>query len=323
MPRGKDIANWEGLVLPAVKEQLVDFDNQSIVPTLRGMYYTLVNLKVLPKTQAAYHSFSTATRRCRENGMLSINCFADHTRKVINDFNDRYETIDDYIYTGIYYLENSKHDYKVPRWYDQPNHIEIWLEKDAAVETFRSIVSGLDVYVAPNRGNSSVAFFNTNVERLKRKQRREGKKLRVRYFGDADPSGEMMDGVYKRKFEKYGLYNVDFKRLAVTKEQIDRFELLTDPDPDTLDKLKRDSNRFKFMEKYGLASEEDLFSVELEAMQTQVRGYLKNLVQSEINSLFDPDRYRRVLAEKMPTPEKIDELVLSQLKDLMRRIKSN
>jgi len=49
-----------------------------------------------------------------------------------------------------------------------------------------------------------------------------------------------MDKVYKRKFAEYGLYNVDFERLAVTGEQMERFDLLHDPDPATLQKLKRD-----------------------------------------------------------------------------------
>ena len=40
--------------LPTVKEQLDDFENQGIKPTFRGMYYTLVELGLLPKTQEMY-----------------------------------------------------------------------------------------------------------------------------------------------------------------------------------------------------------------------------------------------------------------------------
>ena len=136
--------------------------------------------------------------------------------------------------------------------------MEIWLEKDAAVETFRSIVKDSHVRVVPNRGHSSVAFFDRNVDRLKEKQA-EGNMIHILYFGDLDPSGEAMDKVYKRKFTEYGLSNVGFQRLAVTKEQMERFESLSNPDPATLSKLKRDSNRHAFRLKYNLESDNELF----------------------------------------------------------------
>jgi hypothetical protein len=53
MLRGKPLADWKGLVLSKIREQLDDFNNQGIVPTLREMFYTLVELGVIPKTEAA------------------------------------------------------------------------------------------------------------------------------------------------------------------------------------------------------------------------------------------------------------------------------
>src|SRR5215207_11253162 len=186
MPKGRPIANWNGLVLPRIKEQLEDFDNQGIVPTLREMYYTLVDLGVIPKTDAAYHALSDHTARWREDGTLPIDCFADRTRRVIKDFDDDYETIDDYVDRGIYYLENANSRYSIPRWHRQLHYVEVWLEKDAAVESIRSIVKDRDVLVVPNRGHSSVAFLNQNIDRLKKKQF-EGKLIVILYLGDADP----------------------------------------------------------------------------------------------------------------------------------------
>ena len=42
-------------------------------------------------------------------------------------------------------------------------------KKIQPVETFRAIVNDRHVRVVPNRGHSSVAFFNRNVDRLKEK----------------------------------------------------------------------------------------------------------------------------------------------------------
>jgi len=182
VPKGTPNADWKGQVLSEIIRQLEDFRKQGFPPTLRGMFYTLVDLGILPKTESVYHSLSYQTSRWRENDILPIDCFADNTRGVI-DIDDMYETIEDYLQRGISYLENAYDYYNIPRWYEQPKYVEVWLEKDAAVGTFASIVKDKHVRVAPNRGHSSVSFFAKNVERLKQKQA-EGKSIHIRYFGD-------------------------------------------------------------------------------------------------------------------------------------------
>lgn len=261
--------DWDKEFLPVVKEQLEDFDSQGIKPTFRGMYYTLVELGLLAKTQEMYQALNKVSVRWREHRLIPMDCFADTIRHIIKDFDDVYETPQDYVGRGINHLEYAGEHYKIPRWHKQPHCVEIWLEKDAAVGTLDSIVkrAGKDVVVTPNRGHGSLSFVWDNIQRLKEKQR-EGKIIHVLYFGDLDPSGEVMDKVYKRKFYEYGIFNVDFVRLAVNSEQMKKFNLLHDPDPKTLEKLKKDPNKEVFKKKYNLKSDSELFSVQLEAMQT-------------------------------------------------------
>jgi hypothetical protein len=315
MPRGIPLADWNGQVLSEIKRQLKDFEDQKIVPTLRSMFYTLVDLRIIPKT--AYHALSEHTSRWRESGILPIDCFADHIRNVIQDFDDDYETIEEFIERVIDYLRNTKDYYTIPRWHQQPNYLEVWLEKDSPVESIRSIVKDRHVRVVPNRGHSSVAFLNDNVNRLKERQA-EGKKIYILYLGDADPSGEVMDRVYERKLLEYGLYDVKFIRLAVTEKQINRFRLLHDPDPETLKKLKNDSNKEAFKIKWNLNSDDELFAVQLEAMLTpKVRSHFKRMLLHEIDKLFDQDIYIIAQAEK-PSPRQIDSLVLSKIRRLLK-----
>ena len=235
---------WEREVLPIIKEQLQDFEQQGIEPTLRGMFYTLVNLRVLPKLQGKYKQLSDFTARCREDGRLPIDCFADHTRRISQEFDDKYETIGEYLGRAIIHLQSAQYLYvkSIPRWYKQPHHVELWVEKDAVVENFNSLLKGKDVRVISNRGWSSISFMNENIQRLVSKQNGvdDGveKKIHIRYFGDLDPSGIKMDKTYAENiFPKYRLYNVDFRRLAVTVEQTNRFHLIHNPDPGTMKKL--------------------------------------------------------------------------------------
>jgi hypothetical protein len=313
------------------------------------MYYTLVDLGMLLKTEANYGALNKASVRWRECGPIPIDSFADHTGTIIKNFDDRYKSPKEFVRVGIGYLEDAENLYSIPLWYKQPHYVEIWLEKNAVVGTFESIVEDLEVVVVPNRGHSSVTFINDNIQNLKDKQA-EGKKIHILYFGDEDPSGEEMDKVYRRKFAEYGLFNVDFKRIAVTKDQKERFNLQTDPDPETLQKLQKDPNRFKFMEKYDLFKfskipddeyitidskpflssyivgevkdgyikhdPTKLFAVQLEAMQTpKVRAYLRALVRYYINKWYDKDIREQVLRDH--PPEKISGLVLLETGKLL------
>jgi hypothetical protein len=312
MTRGVPMADWNGLILSETKKQLEDYRKQDIVPTVRAMFYSLVVLRVLPNTQKIYRAYDNQLSRWREKGTIPIDSFDDDIRNVIQDFDDEYLTVEEHIDIGLNYLRNTQNDYAIPRWHKQPYYVEVWLEKNAAKKPFRSIVRDRHVRVVPNSGHSSIAYFSDNVNRLKAKQA-EGKKIVILYFGDVDPSGEVMDKVYKRKFIGYGLYNVEFIRLAITEKQMKRFNLLHDPDPKTLIKLKNDPNKKAFKLKYGLKSDDELFAVELEAMLTPgVRNYLKRLVLRNIDRYFDQDTYERVQSER-PSNEEINAQVRTKI----------
>jgi hypothetical protein len=81
--RKRSNINWWKNVMPAIKERLDLYASQQIVPTLRGMFYTLVSLNILQNTSVRYDYLSRFTARARENGDLEIDCFADNVRQVI------------------------------------------------------------------------------------------------------------------------------------------------------------------------------------------------------------------------------------------------
>ena len=315
-------------VLPETKKQLEDVIRQGIEVTLRGMYYSLVVIGILPYTQQIYKAFDAQTVKWRESGIIPIDVFEDDTRRISKGFTDKYESITDYARRLINYLRFAHENYDIPRWYNQDNYVEIWLEKNAALRNIRSMVKGLDVIIAPNSGHSSVAFFNDNVERLKEKQN-EGKDIYVIYLGDCDPSGETMPEVYKAKFEKYGISDVNFIPLSVTMQQVRRFNLLVDPDPKTLTKLQNDKNRFKFMEKYDLTKVSDNPETEYITKRNKATGKAFQDVYSKVIREIqeknedgnivtryvkhDPEKLFAVELEAMQTPD-----VRGYLRSLLR-----
>ena len=73
------------------------------------------------------------------------------------------------------------------------------------------------------------------------------KKIHILYFGDVDPSGEDIQRDIEDKLKQYGVSNIDFKRIALTEDQITEFKLPEALDAKTLEKLNNDtrSNGFK------------------------------------------------------------------------------
>lgn len=159
----------------------------------------------------------------------------------------------------------------------------------------------------------SISFNYENTERLKRYQF-EGQKIHIRYFGDLDPSGESIDEIITNKLAQYGIFGVDFQRIAVTEEQMNVFNLPRNPDPQTLRKLRRDTRARSFMMRHN----GELFQIEVDALQAYAPDEFKRLVQESVDTFFDENIYQQTLAEC--SPAKINRLVKKSLRSLLTRM---
>jgi hypothetical protein len=309
--------SWKNEVMPAIKERLQDFNLRGITPTLRAMFYALVSRGVIPNDQEKYQYLSHFTARAREGDELPINCFADQSRMVIQDFNDIYQSPEQYVERGIKYLKNAAFQYHdaIPRWHKQPEYVEVWIEKDALSGTFKSILKNRQVKIVPTRGFSSIGFSYNNIQRLKQFQV-EGKNIHILYFGDLDPSGEVIEEVIDKKLIEYGIFDVDFKRIAVTEEQTRQFNLPHNPDPDTFVKLKKDTRAKSFMSRHN----GKLFQIEVDALQAYAPEEFKILVQQSVDKYFDQDIYNQVLSDSKHSEEGINRLVKKQAKSFVKNL---
>ena len=300
--------------MPAIRERLNAFNSRGIIPTLRAMFYALVSLQVINNLQPQYQYLSHFTARAREKGELPIDCFADQSRRIIEEFDDRNETLNNYIERGLNHLENAADNYPrtIPRWQSQPHYVEVWIEKDALTGTFRAVLGDRQVRIVPNRRFSSVSFNYENIRRLKSFQN-EGKEIHIIYFGDLDPYGESIEDITNNKLCQYGVFDVDFQRIAVTEDQMNRFNLPHNPDPETLRKLRRDTRARSFVQKHGA-----LFQIEVDALQAYAPDEFTTLAQRSVDKFFDEKIHQRIIAEY--SPQTINRLAKKSLKSLLMRL---
>ena len=69
-----------------------------------------------------------------------------------------------------------------------------------------------------------------------------------------------------------------------------------------MNKLKRDSNRFAFMEKYDLESEEDLFQIEVDALEAIAPEQFKDMVLQCVDEFFDKAIHKKNVRNRGITP---------------------
>lgn len=286
------------------------------------MFYALFSLHVIPNTENYYKSLSKYTARWRESGELYIDCFIDQSRHVVEDFDDVYESPQEFLSRRARHLEDAPLVYRstIPRWHNQSHYVEVWTEKDAQVGLLRSILRGgtgntidRQVRIVPTRGYSGPAFNFPNVKRLKAWQA-IGKQVHILYFGDMDPSGENIDQVVRDKLVQYGLVNVDFQRIAITDEQIAVYELPRNPDPATLTKLEHDSRRWQFRKNHN----GELFQVEVDALAALAPDAFRDLVLNSVDQFYNEDIYEAALNEY--TEGDIRRILKKTVKDLARRV---
>ena len=223
--------NWKK-VIDEVKSSLIWFQRHGVPrPSLRTVFYRLVSLEVIPNTKQSYKSLSSVTVKARKSGEIPWDCFSDQGRPVLGNFEENYRSPEQFIQLGINFLKNVPQSYTVPRWHKQPQYVEVWIEKQALADTFISFLKERQVKVAVNKGYASWTFLYDNHKRLQQLTKKTGKNINVLYFGDFDPSGEDMDRHMQQSFSTFGIKDtINFQRISVTQEQIEKFNLPSIPD---------------------------------------------------------------------------------------------
>ena len=171
-------------------------------------------------------------------------------------------------------LEDTAATYRKALWRDAGSYVEIWLEKDALSGAILQITDKFDVPLMVARGYSSETFLHTFGNYMAAVK----KPCFVYHFGDFDPSGQdAVRAVEKGLRQHAGNAEIHFERIAVTRRQIDEWNLPSRP-------TKQSDSRAK-----GFSA----LSVELDAIDP---NQLRALVNEAIERHLPPHEYRVLLA---------------------------
>jgi hypothetical protein len=191
---------WEAskpVIMKAIVDVAQAYQSQGYKLTLRQLYYQLVAKDMIPNHDTVYKKLSALKDDCVYGGYVDWAVFEDRGRvPKIAYFEDDIKGA----------LERAADYYKLDRQLGQEKHIEVWTEKDAISDILKRVTDPLTIRLVINKGYSSSTAMYGAYERFI-KAIAKGKRVKILYFGDHDPSGlDMVRDITDRIlfFMKYG-----------------------------------------------------------------------------------------------------------------------
>jgi len=254
--------------IEALDAALVEIVAQFNPATVRQVFYQAVNRGLVPKSETkGYRVVQRRLVSLRESSEIPYGDIVDGTRYVHG--HRRYNDLGEFtnFAAGLY-----RKDY----WATSDVNVEVWLEKDALKGVLIPTVvneCGLGLHVT--RGFASITYLQEAAEDIEMDER----PTYVYVLTDFDPSGvSIAEKVEEELTSRASFSDITVKRLAVDREQIERWNLPTRPTKST------DTRASKFRRIHGTDS------VELDAIPPD---QLRQLVKNAIDSHMEPWRLKQ------------------------------
>jgi hypothetical protein len=204
--------------MAAIRKAILDILSKDHPQTVRQVFYALTVRGVIAKAEIEYQrTVCRLLTEMREAGQIPFEWIADNTR-----WQRKPST-----FVGLEScLDSVAKFYRRDLWAAMPVYVEVWCEKDALAGVLLEETKIYDVPLMVSRGYSSLSFLHSAAMAIKAK----GKPAFVYHFGDLDPSGVDAARDIEAKLRRYAPgAEIHFERPAVTREQVEQWNLPTRP----------------------------------------------------------------------------------------------
>jgi hypothetical protein len=247
--------------------QIVEVLKADHPQTVRHVFYRMTDPRLpepVPKTDKGknngYEAVQRRMVRLRRDGRVPYNWVTDMSRRgyFVNTYG-----------SAAHFLKSVKSQYRADLWHRADYYVEVWVESRSIASVVLDVCQELAVDLYPAGGDSSISFAHEAAQIIR--QESKGRQVVVLYVGDYDPAGVHIDASLERELRLHldDCYRLDFRRVAITEEQIEEYDLPTKPRKET------DTRAPHILE-----------TVEAEAMPAHV---LRELLRQEIEDLL-PER---------------------------------
>jgi hypothetical protein len=224
----------ESAYLIAVIARILEEHKQYGKLTVRQVYYQLVSRGVIENSKSSYQKYVHHLTTGRKGGVIPWDAFEDRTRMFYKEPLPKYNISNesgpqDALKDWFRYALNPKvsTEYDLSRWKDQPDYVELWVEKDALAGFLSPLCERLGVGLVVSRGYTSYTFKQEAIRRFGEKIEEDRNPVLL-YLGDLDPSGYDIYRCLEDEIE-----NGDVERIGLHFEDVSQFNLVPNPIKDT------------------------------------------------------------------------------------------
>lgn len=267
-----------------------EYEQQGFVLTLRQLYYQFVARGLIPNNQKEYNNLGAAINNARLAGLIDWEAITDRTRNVQS--NQHWDSP-----TQI--IRAAANSYKRDKWRNQPNRVEVWIEKDALLGVIEGICRDLDVKFFSCRGYVSQSEMWVASQRAVEADINGGQETHIIHLGDHDPSGIDMTRDIRDRMEMFckyhSVYSLEVERVALSHDQV--LEHKCPPNPAKI----TDSRAAGYIGKYGYES------WELDALEPSV---LIDLVSNAVLQYRDEELWQEALDVEAREMDLLEDLTI-------------
>lgn len=245
--------------------------------TLRQIYYQFVARGIIENKFREYKKLQAIINDARLAGLIDWNRIEDRTRN-LESFTSYEDGADAMARLANFYAEN--------KWKDQPQHVEVWVEKDALLGVIEKACEKFATPFFSCRGYTSQSEVWNSARRLRKLE----KPVTILHLGDHDPSGVDMSRDIQERMDLFEADNVEVKRIALTMAQI----RLKNPPPNPV--KPNDSRTGGYEKEFGSQS------WELDALDPT---FLIDLIHKETEKRIDPAIWAESLKKEKIESDKI------------------
>lgn len=237
--------------------------------TLRQLYYQFVSRDLVPNTEQSYKRIGGIIGNGRLAGLIDWDAIEDRGRRP--DVPAEWHGVSDIVNSAVA-------GYRLPRWGNQDYYAELWVEKQALASVLEPLASKWHATLMVNKGYSSLSAMRESALRF---IDHEDKQKVLFYLGDHDPSGEDMVRDIRERLEMFGAGDLDVQKIALTMEQIRRFN----PPPNPA--KKTDARYASYIARHGTDK-----SWEVDALPPRE---LSRLIDTAFRDIIDMDKYNAMI----------------------------
>lgn len=266
------------------------FQKQRLSLTLRQLFYQFVKRGLHPDFsptgagQRYYKRIGRILNKARLNGSFPLDWMEDRTREAkIGGFETDDTSVEDCLGTCAYWVRNMPNDaVKRDRWIGQRTYFTVGVEKEALAGVFEKPCDDIGCGLFVFKGYVSVSALYQWCQNYRKAYDATPadcapiEQAVMCYFGDHDPDGFEIPAAGLRVIQKIlrvkgwtDLPPVTFRRMALTQEQIKRFN----PPPF---EAKKSSSRYKrYIARTGMTDAWELDALDPPELQRLIRACAK------------------------------------------------